>query len=66
MSHILWTANDGDGVEAQLVVNFDMDRNKERWNFEMTEGPFSGYPILYLNRQQLQDLHKAIGDELGI
>jgi hypothetical protein len=69
MSHILWTGRDEDDVnvvEAQLTQNFDIDRNKERWTLEMTEGPFSGYPAIYLNRLQLQELHKAIGEELCI
>lgn len=66
MSHILWKAKDAEGAEVQLVQNFNIDGNEERWNLEVTEGTFSGYPVVYVNREQLEVLHFAIKKELGV
>lgn len=66
MSHILWQAKDEENTEVQLTASFDIDRNKERWTLELTEGRFSGYPACWLGRLDMQALHKAIGEALGI
>jgi len=58
----LWTATDPDGDECVL----DRTKTPELWQFGVTKGSFRGYPVVDINRTQLQELHKAIGEELGI
>jgi hypothetical protein len=56
-----------DGVyQTNLSKNFDLDGNKERWTLEVFADPELPCQVVHLNRRQLQRLHKAIGEELGI
>lgn len=66
MSHILWKAKDEENTEVQLTASFDIDQNKERWTLELTEGRFSGYPAIWLGRDDMQALYVAIKKELGV
>ena len=66
MSHVLWTAKDEENTEVQLTASFNIDQNKERWTLELTKGRFSGYPAIWLGRDDMLALHVAIKKELGV
>jgi len=56
----LWTAIDNDGDECVIETGGD-----DSWQFIVTEGTFSGYPVVNLTREDLIKLRDALIEELS-